>query len=327
MLRDDSTPSQAQLDDLVATTQAIELTYQSVKRTAATISLMYQQGQATCSTVRDYNLMAIAVYNTQAAMLQALTAAGQTGLPSAPPAPTLFNYTDPSTNVTAPLVSCTVDAAAAPTGLTTNDGSSGGTVQGALGRRYGLRDGTSAPPGVLPAGSLSITTSDPNWQNPQPTLTWINANSANPNLNGGLGDFGLTEIVIVGVIIGVSYIVASALIAWITQAYISKTVAQTVQAKQQAFEAQTNAITGCYQTCVAKGSDPSDCASSCSKAFPAPNLDSPMPPSNWGFFALVGLGAVAALGGVLLYRKYRRDGYILPPRGGHADVEGAVAGW
>lgn len=307
MLRDN--PSQAQIDDLTATIASIEATYQSVRQTAATVALMYQQGQATCETIRDYNLMAIAVYNTQVGMLAALTAAGQDGVPAAPPAPTLFNYTDASGN-TAPLVSCTVPGATA-TNITSSGGS--GTSGARLGRAYGLAAGAAAPPGVLPHNSLTVSTGDPHWTNPQPSISWMNQN-AGQNFSGLGQEVPLAIWVIGGIALSIVTVVAvQAIISYFTQASIARSNADAIKAKQEAFQQMTNAITSCYQTCVGKGADPTDCTSSCSKAFPQPSFDVPTS-TNWSFWSLLGLGALTATVGALLYRRYTRYGYLFPQR-------------
>ena len=252
----------------------IETMYQAVRRQALAISVLYARGSASCVTVRDYNLLALAVYGTQKAILASLTASGAEGLPSLPTSPTLFTWNG-VIGENAVVVQC-----APPAG-----------VAGVF--------GATGPSGIIPPGSLAITTSDPDWQNPYPTLASL--------APGQLGN-PLAMIILVGVgILAGSYMLVKLFDMLTSRSIDARATAETA-AKAVQSTAIVEGLAGCVLACQTK-SDPADCIDACHRAYPIPSLSPTFPSTtgSWGTFALAGLVGATIVGtlGFLKYRQHR----------------------
>lgn len=268
---------------------AIEASYQSTRTAAAAISVLYAQGAATCEDVKGYNLLALGIYNTQKVMLSAAIAAGvDTQGMTTPPTPTLFYW-----NGTAGTDAALVDCSTASAGVS----------------------GFGAAPSFLPRGSIRIVTGDPGWQNPTPAFT------ASKIASGQLSGPEI-PVVIYLLIAGISIAVAVALIEALTAAWqqseITKAVAVQVQTKAKAASDMWAARAGYMTSCTG---DQAACAAQAVQLFPVPDLSVIVPgatSTGLGILAWVGILSIAGVGGALLYRKYKRDGHILPERAEHA---------
>jgi hypothetical protein len=259
------------------TTNAIEASYQAGRQAAASIALLLARGAATCEDVRGYNLLALGIYNTQQAMLDQLVVAGvDLGGATTPPTPTLF-YWNGTSGHDAALIDCSAPGMSGP--LT------GGTL--------------------LAPGSVRVVTHDPEWQNPRPNLT------AAQIAAGELGEIPvLLVIVIIGLLVSITYDIVQIVSHAIEANAVTEQVAVQVQTKSEAAAKMYAARAGYIASCTGNAND---CAANAVKLFPVPDLSvSFKTSSKWGVLSWIGLAAVCSLGGALLYRKYKRDGHILP---------------
>ena len=266
-------------DDVQGIYAAIERGYQAMRQSAAAIAVLYARGAATCNDVKGYNLIALGIYNTQRVMLDALNANGvSTSGMTVPPTPTLF-YWNGVAGTDAALVDCSTSSAMAGLG--------------------------AAPSGFLAPGSLRIVTADPDWQNPQPTLTAA-------QIASGLGNPVLIYLVVAAIAFAI-YEGFSTLKAYLVEHETTVQVADQVDAIAKAHAGVMTARAGYMTNC--KG-DQGTCARDAINLYPELDISSvkypSTPGSGLGVFGWIGVVAVAAVGGVALWRKYERDGHILP---------------
>ena len=77
---------------IASVTANLEETYQNLRAASTSIAGLLSLGRATCDEVVAYNVWALAVYNSQRGMLDALRGAGEQGVPALPTYPTLFAW-------------------------------------------------------------------------------------------------------------------------------------------------------------------------------------------------------------------------------------------
>jgi hypothetical protein len=267
---------------------SIEKAYQATKQAAAAISVLYAKGAATCEDVKGYNLMALGVYATQKTLLDALIAQGvDTKGMKTPPTPTLF-YWGSKSGQDAALVDCSKPLS-------------------------GLR----GPKVFLPPDSLRIvfgTCTQDGTYTQDKTSVQPRRTDMMPNTSQGLGALPLAYwVLIAGVALLVTYEVATIIVDWLKAREISKQVAEQLEVKAQNAKDLWIARAGYVASC--KG-DTADCANKAIELFPEPDLSVQYPPNGggWGLMSWAIVLGGAGVVGALLYRKYQRDGHILPQR-------------
>lgn len=243
-------------------TDLLESAYQSARRSARNLSLLYASGGATCQDVATYNTLATGVYNTQKAILDDLRSRGVVGVPGAPPTPTLFYWADPSKG---PITSCDAPLS-------------------------GLGGNPQAP---LPYGSLRVE-----FEKPAPPTNVASQLGALPVIP-------LWVIIVGGIAISVSIVAGIALAEWMRQRGISERVIGEVDRRTKHYEDLWAARTACVNECVSKGGVREQCYSSCARLLPEGDIRPTPEGSTWGVVALLGLAAMGAVGGIILYRRQR----------------------
>lgn len=267
-------------------TDALERTYQSLRKAVVGLSTLVQTGRATCDEVKAYNLWALAVYNAQRGMLTTLRAAGEPNVPSVPAAPTLFVWKG-ITGANAWKIDC------------------GKPVSGLADAMHRALQGPGPEPVYLSNDQIQIYTEDPQALNPSaaPSLA-----SLVPHPTNGLG---LAPLIWLIIIAGATYAVTQAigaLAAWLTENSIQVETSNRMETSARAYEQYISARATCMSACLASGSTSTACADQCEKLIPKPSLvvDAARAPASLGFWATVGIVTVAVVGGALAYSKYHR---------------------
>lgn len=279
-------PTQDQVDQVKQVTDNIEATFQSLRKTAASLSALLAVGRATCDEIKAYNLYALAVYNTQRGMLTQIRAAGETSVPELPPYPTLFTWKG-VTGDNAWKIDCT-----------------GAGMQGSLADAL---TAAFAPHGsntrFLSSKEIQIVTSDPNVFSPSsaPSLTEL--------AKQGLGN---PYIILIAAIA----IVATAIIVVAVTRYLSDNTIQvetTARTKLQAeaFEQYATARANCYTTCMQTGGDAQKCVDTCSKLVDKPNITIDPAQGNMSTLAKIGLATVGAALAAGLYFYWQRGQHAI----------------
>jgi hypothetical protein len=291
----------ADADRVAQITNDLEASYQSLQQSAQNISGLLSLGVATCDEVKAYNLWALATYNAQQGMLSELKAAGQDGVPDAPPYPTLFAWND-VTGEDALNIDCTGQAT---------------SLSGAMARAL---TGPDANTVYLGLDRIKIITTNQYDYNP----------SASPGFNqllaqqqqAGLGIEPITlTILIAGIAIGLYYAVISPLMAYLTKSKLEEELTGEVKQQAQAFASYTSARVQCYNACITSGKSSADCTATCQKLVDKPNIKVPCLPGQpdcdqkWGLLQWTGftvITGIALMVGWKLYERHREGKSFIP---------------
>jgi hypothetical protein len=267
-------------------TNDLEAAHQALRRAARNISGLLAVGRAACDEIKAYNLWALALYNTQRGMLTSLRAAGENNVPELPPYPTLFAWKG-----VAGSEAWRIDCNAGEQNLT-------GALRDAM--------ASDRTPQYLSTNEIAIVTTDQNALRPEdsPDLaTLVNVT------NGSLGAVPVVWIVVAGLAVAIGLSVGLvALSRYLTEKSIQEETSSRTRIQAEAFDKYTSARMSCYADCTARGNDVATCASTCAKLVDKPNLkiDPARPNEGLGIFGTVGLIAVAAAGGVGLWKLYQK---------------------
>lgn len=247
------------------------------ERTAKALSVLVSVGRATCADVKKYNLLATATFNFQMGALQQLRAAGMQDIPQSPPPPLLFTWKGiPGTQ--ADKVDCSKDS-----------------------QLSGLGDFYVSPSDI----QMTYPVIDPKMMSSVAVSEEIQKLIDQEKSEEQLGAAPLV-IIIAGVLISLTVVAVTVLVNWLSNVEERKRIIQTleVQAKQHADTLQTRAA--CFQACMDKGQDASDCTQACAKTLPS--FDPKFPPSvSKGLGILGTIGAISLVGGIGLYIYKRRS--------------------
>lgn len=245
------------------------------ERTAKALSVLVSTGRTTCAEVKKYNLLATATFNFQMGALQQLRAAGMQDIPQSPPPPLLFTWKGiPGTQ--ADKVNCSKDN-----------------------QLSGLGDFYVSPSDI----QMTYPVIDPKAMSSIEVSKEIQKLIDQEKAQEQLGVAPLV-IIIAGVLISLTVVAVTVLTNWLSNVEERKRIIQTleVQAKRHADTLQTRAA--CFQACMDKGQDASDCTQACAKTLPSFDPKFP-PPISTGLGILGTIGAIGLIGGVGLY-LYRR---------------------
>ncbi len=273
----------ADADDLKAITDALEATYQALRQSAANISGLLQLGVATCDEVKAYNLWALAIYNTQIGMLDALRAGGESGIPDAPAAPTLFVWNGVSGS-DAWSIDCS------------------GQAQSLSGAMKKALKGPTPTTKYLSTNEIKIVTQDQYAFNPSAAPTFANLLAvqqarAQPQNLGVVG----VLIVIAAIVISVSVAIA-AIMSYLKTNSVEKSNTAQVQAQATAFANFTAARLQCQANC----GNTADCAAQCAKLITAPTIKLPGQLDSWGWLQWTGFVVVLGGGLIIAGKLYKR---------------------
>jgi hypothetical protein len=248
-------------------TTAVENAWNTVRRAARSVSLLYAQGAATCQDVKTYNLLALAVYESQKAMLEFFRAQGVTGLPALPPSPTLFNWKTTLGKDSA-LLDCSMPLA------------------GSL----------AVQP--LPSGSLTVSTSEPNYMDPQ-IVTFDFQKSG----------LGLAPLIIYLVVAGVGFAAGFTAVVAFANAIEAKSEQKRmmleIDKKAQVALGMYEARNKCMASCTVKDTN-EVCFDKCLQLIPQVDVSPTAMAGKWDFWSLLGLGVLGAIAGVALYLHLKR---------------------
>lgn len=301
----------ADADRIKIITNNLEATYQSLKQAAANISGLLAVGQAVCEDVQAYNVWALAVYNGQIGMLQALTANGEQNVPPLPAAPTLFAWNGVS-GQNAINFDCSVNADGTPAGTPAPDPSAD-QFQGVMDRA--LR-GPTPSSRRLGLDTVSIVTTDQYVYDPSSSPSFATLSQVQmANATQGLGNPLVLLIVIAAIVVGVS-IAVSALMKYLDDSQIQEQQTARTQIQAQAFATYTAARLTCYQACVNQGTPMSSCVQTCGAIEKPVFTDlNPFSGSSWGWLQWTGFTVVVGVASLVawkLYQRKRETGRILP---------------
>lgn len=259
----------------------LEAAHQSLRRTARNITGLLQVGRAACDEVKAYNLWALSLYNTQRGMLTSLRAAGEKNVPELPAYPTLFAWRGVS-GADAWRIDCNASEQ---------------TLTGVL------RDAMASDraPAYLSSDQVAIVTTDQGALRPEeaPDL------SALVQATNGLGAVPVVWIVVAGIAVAIGLSVGLiALASYLTEKSIQEETSSRTRIQADAFDKYTAARMSCYADCTARGNDVATCSQTCAKLVDKPNLkiDPARASGGLGIFGTIGLIAVAALGGIGVWK-------------------------
>lgn len=267
-------------------TDAIEGTYQAMRKAASNIAGLLQLGKATCAEVRAYNLWALAVYNEQRGMLETARAAGQTGLPSLPPSPTLFTWRGVQ-GQDAWKIDC-------PGSSSTLSGAMSGAMRDSKVTQY------------LSTNELQITTQDQFLYNPESApsfATLFNVQQARAQ-QAGLGIAFI--IVIAGIAITAIAVAVAALSRYFETKEIQEGNAKQVKLQADAFANYTAARLACYADCTRSGQSAEKCVEICKGLVKEPSIKTSFSSDKWGFLQWTGLTVVVGASALVAYKIYQR---------------------
>ena len=266
-------------------TDAIEGTYQAMRKAASNIAGLLQLGRATCAEVRAYNLWALAVYNEQRGMLETARAAGQQGLPSLPPSPTLFTWKGVQ-GKDAWNIDC----------------GSSSTLSGAM--SAALRGADNAQ--FLSTDQLQISTTDQFLYNPESApsfATLYNVQQMRAQQNG----LGIAFIIIIaGIAITAIAGAVIALAKYFETKEIQENNAKQVKLQADAFANYTAARLSCYADCTRGGQTAEKCVEICKGLVKEPSIKTSFSTEKWGFLQWTGLTVVVGAGALVAYKVYQR---------------------
>jgi hypothetical protein len=261
----------------------VESGYQSMARAKTALSALIAAGKATCHEVRAYNLYTTAIYNFQKATLQTLRGAGQTDVPALPPLPVYVAWRG-ITGDKAINIDCAQAQMQGATPTPAGDFYVGANM---VEFRVGT-DTTDSVPIATISQLVNAAKKDPSAQAPPP----------------GLGAVPLVTIIIIGLVVALTAVVAVALTYLYSdlKAREEETKQITIQAAQ--YERTLAARASCLEQCLDKGNSPDDCTKACAKTLPSFD-PSYRPDNNWGLFATIGAVAVVGVLGVVGYKIWR----------------------
>lgn len=288
-------------------TDNIEESFQNLRKIARNLSTLLIVGRATCDEIKAYNLYALAIYDSQRAMLTHLRANGVTDAPELPPSPTLFGWKGVS-GENAFRIDCTGQAT---------------SLSDALSQAFA----SAAQPNAVFVGSdqIRIVTQDPNVFFPErdmPSLDEITKQAA----TAGLGVAPMVIVLIAGLTLGLVAYAVSALAALLKEKNIQEQTTVRANVQLKAFEAYSTARMSCYDSCIGKGNTVDACVKTCKTLVDKPKIDvtprSGLPPADdsFGLFAKVGLVTLAGLGGLIIFKMHKRGMFDRFKSGGDAAV-------
>lgn len=275
----------AQVQTVKAITENMERGYQAVQRAGNNLRSLLAIGKARCEDLKAYNSWAIAFYHDQEAILDTARQAGEPSVPFAPPMPRLFTSANGRVGR---LINCDI---------TTN------SLNGAL--AAAMAPVTSQSTFIDPR-LIRVTQGVQHDLGPTPSYATLSRMAA----GGGLGDFGLTFLIIAGITLILTAIgVAAALAGMFEERGIQQETTARSALQLEAFARQTEARNACYLACIkSAGANSSGCVADCNRLIPEVKLvtDSARKQVGLSFFSTVGLVLTAGVAGVAAFMLFRR---------------------
>lgn len=264
----------------------VENGYQAMVRSKTALSVLIAAGKATCQEVRAYNLYTTAIYNFQKATLATMRGAGQSDVPEKPPAPVYVMWK----GVTGDKA-LNIDCAQAQMA---------GAIQAPTSDFYVNASMVEFRVGSDTADAVPIATIS------QLVAAAKQNTAAEAQAQPGLGAVPLVTIVIVGIIVALAAAVAVALTYLYSDLKAREEETKQIAIQATQYEKTLAARATCFDSCISHSNSPDDCTKACAKTLP--EFDpSYRPQTSWGLFATIGVVAVAAIGGVIAYRYWKRD--------------------
>ena len=296
MLRD-TTPAidPTQLARVKTITNNIEQCRTALVGAAANINGLVDAGTVTCADIKAYNVWAITIYGVQQTLLTQLQQLNVPGTPDQPPAPTLFGAAGVDAN------DMNVDD-----WTNINCDPSTDNLNGALAAA------------MAPAGPSTIYLSRKDIQTiTSPTIPIGSAPDfatlSNIKPPTTLGIFGVDDIIIGGIVIAaIGFFAVKAIGDYFqTKAIQEQATARNANALV-AYQNMTASRLACVTQCMGGATGPATpaCANQCASLIPVPDLpDGSLATPNQGLGTLgtVGLIAIAAAGGILLFEHYKKS--------------------
>lgn len=277
-----------QATQLKTIADALEGTYQALRRAAGNIAGLLQLGKATCDEVKAYNLWALAIYNTQRGMLASLRAGGEPNVPDLPPAPTLFAWRG-MRGQDAVNFDCTNQPK---------------SLSGLMGR---VLKGPDDKAVYVSSQDVEVVTQDQFLFNPEaaPSFkTLLQIQAAREQTGAGVGIAGVL-IAIAGIAIAVSVAIAS-IMSYLKESGAQEERVKETQAQADAFANYTNARLQCLATCQKGGQSAEDCIAYCKRLIAEPKIKVPGQDEPWGLLQWLGFTAVTGFGLVVAIHAYNK---------------------
>jgi hypothetical protein len=273
---------------------ALQQTYESLRKSAAQISGLLQLGRATCAEVKTYNVFALMIWNAQRGMLSTLKAAGQ-NVPSEPPMPTLFTWKGIQGSE-AWKINC--DGQNQP-------------LSGLMGTALRGPDENTQ---YLSTNDIDISTTDQWVYNPESApsfkmLMELQAHRENEKQQqiAGLGIGAGVLIVIAVISIVVVGAVVSAILKYLETNAIQEANVKQVKLQADAFANYTASRLACYQTCVQQGGTNEVCLDRCAKLIDKPNIKTSWEANGtWGLLQWTGFTVLAGFGAIVAWKLWQR---------------------
>jgi hypothetical protein len=286
-LRDSSSDSQ-QAARLKVIADQLQGTYEALRQAAANISGLLQGGQATCDEVKAYNLWALAIWNTQRGMVEALRAGGQTDVADVP-LPTTFVW----------------QGASGEDAINIDCGSQEQALNGLGLMRAALR-GPGPTTRFLSLNDVRIATTDPHVFDPTsaPSFKTLVALQQQAQQQAGLG---FVQVIIAIAVIVVAVVAGlAAIMHYLEVNEVQEANTEQTRLQAQAFANFTQARLSCMTECTNTGKSQDECVEQCKALIQKPDIKVPGIDSPWGTLQWIGFTVVVGAGLWIAYKLYER---------------------